>query len=365
MKKIQQKIIEEDNESDQKDKDDKTNKEIDDNEKEEILKINLYDKNDIRPNKNKIIENKKEEKDNKYFKYLGKSYSVDLEKIYNIRGNLIKLKKMIGLNEIKDQLIDMILYYLLDFEKENKSLMHISIEGTPGCGKTKLAKIISKMLYNLGIIKKDKVVYGRRQDFIGQYIGETGQKTNKIIKNSLGGVLFIDEAYSLGCGRGKPDIYSEECLNILNQSLSDNKNNLVCIIAGYTDKLEENFFSFNEGLTRRFPFRYKIKGYNGEELSQIFINKVNKIDWKLNDDVGDIVKFFETNKKIFKFYGGDIDLFIQEIKYTHARRIIFENYKEKCVINKTDIDNAFKKFKQKRENEADSRFEELRKTLYV
>ena len=154
-------------------------------------------------------------------------------------------------------------------------------------------------------------------------------------------------------------------MNILNQSLSDNKNNLVCIIAGYTDKLEENFFSFNDGLTRRFPFRYKIKGYTGKELSEIFIYKINKIKWKLKNDVGDMIKFFEDNKKIFKYYGGDIDLFIQEIQYTHSRRILFDNYKEKSIINKDDILTALDKFKKKRENPRERIREEIIHSMYL
>lgn len=274
-------------------------------------------------------------------------FTINLEKVYKMKGHLIKLKKMIGLDNIKNEIIDMVLYYLMEFEKSNNNMLHMTLEGSPGCGKTKLAKIISKLLGAMGILDNNKVVYARRTDMIGQYLGQTGQKTQQVINSALGGVLFIDEAYSLG--NSKKDIYSKECLDILNQNLSDNKKKFVCIIAGYPEELENYFFSSNPGLTRRFPFRFKITDYNHSELLNIFINKINKLNWKLDKYVN-LEEFFEKNISHFKFFGGDIDTLIQDIKYSHSRRVVCSHPSEFLIITKTDIKTAFDKFKNRRNN---------------
>lgn len=274
-------------------------------------------------------------------------FTINLEKVFKMKGHLIKLKKMIGLENIKNEIIDMILYYLMEFEKKNNNMLHMTLEGSPGCGKTKLAKIISKLLGAMGILDNDKIVYARRTDMIGQYLGQTGHKTQSVIDSALGGVLFIDEAYSLG--NSKKDIYSKECLDILNQNLSDNKKKLVCIIAGYPEELENYFFSSNPGLTRRFPFRFKINNYTHTELLNIFINKINKLNWKLDSNTN-LEEFFEKNILHFKYFGGDIDTFIQDIKYSHSRRVVCSHPSEFRIITKTDIKSAFDKFKNRRKN---------------
>ena len=217
------------------------------------------------------------------------NYIINLHKIEKIINPLIKLKKMVGIEKIKDEIINFVLYYLIYQNKNEPSHMkHISIEGPPGCGKTKLAKIISKILIGLGILENNNIFYAKRTDLIGTHLGETGKKTQNIIDKALGGVLFIDEAYSLGNEDGK-DIYSKECIDILTQNLSDNKSKFICIIAGYTEQLERNFFSVNPGLVRRFPFRFKIEKYTYQELLDIFIRNIYKLKWKIDIDIDNII----------------------------------------------------------------------------
>jgi len=136
-------------------------------------------------------------------------------------------------------------------------------------------------------------------------------------------------------------------LDILNQNLSDNKKKFVCIIAGYPDELENYFFSSNQGLTRRFPFRFKITDYSHKELCEIFINKINKLEWKLEPKLK-IEEFFKDNIVYFKFFGGDIETFIQDIKYSHSRRVVCSHPIDFKIISKKDIDTAFEKFKNKK-----------------
>jgi SpoVK/Ycf46/Vps4 family AAA+-type ATPase len=293
------------------------------------------------------------------YKFNKKYDTINLQKIEKIIKPIIKLKKMVGLNKIKDEIINFILYYLIyDKNNEISQMKHISIEGSPGCGKTKLAKIISKILISLGILENKNIVYAKRTDLIGTHLGETGKKTQKIINKALGGVLFIDEAYSLGCNSEK-DIFSKECIDIITQNLSDNKSKFVCIIAGYTEELESSFFSVNPGLVRRFPFRFKIEKYSYLELRDIFIKKIYKLNWKIDIDIEYINKLFENNYKYFKYFGGDIDTFIQEIKYSHARRIACSNSNQLNIINNDDMTNAIDKFIDRRINNQNNYVEKM------
>jgi SpoVK/Ycf46/Vps4 family AAA+-type ATPase len=293
------------------------------------------------------------------YKFNKKYDTMNLHKIEKIIKPIIKLKKMVGLNKIKDEIINFILYYLI-YNKNNETshMKHISIEGSPGCGKTKLAKIISKILIGLGILENKNIVYAKRTDLIGTHLGETGKKTQNIINNALGGVLFIDEAYSLGCDE-KRDIYSKECIDILTQNLSDNKSRFVCIIAGYTEELESSFFSVNPGLTRRFPFRFKIEKYTYQELRDIFIQDIYKLNWKIDINIDYLNKLFENNYKYFKYFGGDIDTFIQDIKHCHARRIACTNNNQFKIINIDDITKAMDKFIIRRNNNENNNYKKM------
>jgi SpoVK/Ycf46/Vps4 family AAA+-type ATPase len=290
-----------------------------------------------------IVENDNIEEQKYLYKYGDNYYTINLEKIHNIRGNLINLKKMVGLTEIKNKIIDMLLYYLTKFGKKNEDMLHMTLEGPPGCGKTKLAKIISKILNGIGILNSDKIIYAKSTDLIAEYVGQTGPKTQKVINRAFGGILFIDEAYSLGNSMGREHNFSAECINVLNQNLSDNKNKFICIIAGYSEELENMFFSTNPGLRRRFPFRFTISGYSHSELLKIFINKIYKLKWKIASDV-DIEKFFKDNSDKFKCFGGDIDILIQNIKYSYSRRIICSKPKKEVIIKNIDINNGFANF---------------------
>jgi SpoVK/Ycf46/Vps4 family AAA+-type ATPase len=278
------------------------------------------------------------------YQYNDDYFTINLEKVYKIKKPLIKLKKMIGLENVKNDIIDLILYYLTTMENNN-TMMHMTLEGPPGCGKTKLARIISQLLNKLEILTSDKVVYAKSTDLIAEYVGQTGSKTQKVINSALGGVLFIDEAYALGTTKGREYNFGAECINVLNQNLSDNKNKFICIIAGYPDELDEMFFSSNPGLKRRFPFKFIITDYTYQELMKIFIQKVYKLGFKIDSDI-DLEVFFKENYKQFKFFGGDIETLLQNIKYANSRRTIC-NINEK-VITLEDLNNGLEKLKNSR-----------------
>ncbi len=153
-----------------------------------------------------------------------------------------------------------------DFALPTKGdFMHTVIYGPPGSGKTEVAKIIGRIFSNLGILNKKIFKKVSRNDLVAGYLGQTAIKTKDMIKASLGGVLFIDEAYSLGNSE-KRDSFAKECVDTLCEALSEHKHNWMVIIAGYEKELNDCFFSLNEGLNSRFTWRFKLDAYKPCEL---------------------------------------------------------------------------------------------------
>ena len=294
-------------------------------------------------NKNKI--NKINKINKKYYEYNNKKYAIDVKKIVNLIEPLNKLKKLIGMEKIKKQIVDMILYYIQGFEESNSDMLHTSIEGPPGVGKTKLGRILAHIYSALDIIPSKRFKRVRRTDLIGKYLGHTAHKTQEVIDEAEGGVLFIDEAYSLGDNENK-DSFSKECIDTINQNLTEKKKKLVVIIAGYTDQLDKTFFALNEGLKRRFPFRFQIDGYNEKEMTEIFYSKMKQINWRLDIELDEsfLNEFFKKNKDKFKHFGGDIETLVMNCKMTYASRVIGKKYAYKKILNKTDLDKAFEKY---------------------
>jgi len=276
----------------------------------------------------------------------GKKYSVDLKKINELKVPLGKLKNMIGLSLVKSDIVDMVMYYLQYFEKQNNSMLHTIIEGKPGVGKTELGKILAEIYANLGIIKSNKIKYVRRTDLVGEYLGHTAHKTQKAIDEADGGVLFIDEAYALG-NEDKKDSFAKECIDTLNQNLSENRKKFICIIAGYPDQLDKCFFSYNPGLKRRFPFVFKIDDYNPDELRDIFIKKIKDNNFKLDEqemDINRLTKFFQENKDEFPHFGGDVENLFINCKFMHSKRVFGKHPKHRRRFTKLDIDSGMNRF---------------------
>jgi len=310
-------------------------------------------------------------------------YSIDLPKLNKIVPHLQELNNMIGMEDIKTSLTYQLMYFLQGFEF--KHMLHTIIEGPPGVGKTCLGKILGQIYLELGCInteesppaieeeegpmdikklfsnilnpgvnndqkKKIKFKIAKRSDLVGQYVGHTAVKTQKIINESFGGVLFIDEAYSLG----GDDAFSKECINTINQNLSENGDKFVCIIAGYSDALENNFFSYNSGLHRRFPFRYKIDKYSGEELAKILKNKLVKEKYRIEESFDSkLSKYIEENKDYFPNFGGDIETYFFHVKMMHSTRVFGKPVVLRNIFIKEDFTNALAEMKNHGKKEED------------
>lgn len=273
-------------------------------------------------------------------------YNIDIHKLHKIKIPLLKLNSMIGLEKLKTSICDQIIYYMQDMHKitsenSNPDYMHTVLYGPPGTGKTEIAKMIGEIFNKMEILPSNKFKKVTRSDLIAGYLGQTAIKTNEVIDSVLGGVLFIDEAYSLGNSE-KRDSYSKECLDTLCESLSNHKDNLMVIIAGYENELQECFFSYNQGLKSRFTWNYKIEPYSSEELKNIFIKKINDNGWNLDYNITKI--FFENNKLYFKSFGRDIENFFSKIKIAHSRRVFCLPEEKKTFINENDIIKGFELF---------------------
>jgi hypothetical protein len=236
-----------------------------------------------------------------------------------------------------------------DFAAPTKGdFMHTVIYGPPGSGKTEVAKIIGRIFSNLGILTKKTFKKVSRNDLVAGYLGQTAIKTKDIIKASIGGVLFIDEAYSLGNSE-KKDSFAKECVDTLCEALSEHKHNWMVIIAGYEKELNDCFFSLNEGLNSRFTWRFKLDSYKPGELKSIYEKQVRDFGWTIaamSDGHGHGLRedWFAANMDYFTTYGRDMETLFTKTKIAHSRRVFCLPPSAKTEITMTDLENGFKLF---------------------
>ena len=277
-------------------------------------------------------------------KRIKKKLPIKLYKLIDILEPLENLDKLIGLTKLKDQLLEQLLYFV---QGNNDNIMlHTVIEGPPGTGKTTVANIMAEIYAGIGILKKNKLSIVKREDLIGQYLGETTIKTMDTLESCKNGVMLIDEAYSLGSADNR-DSYAKEAIDCINQYLTENSDKLICIIAGYREELNMCFFSQNKGLRRRFPWTFTIEHFTKEELAQIFMDKV-KYTEEYEFDEGIDNKYIESKINKEHFYGnaGDIDNILSRIKIINSRvNFCREN---NYILTKKVIDEGFEKFYETR-----------------
>ena len=275
-----------------------------------------------------------------------KEYNIDLHKLMKIKPELEELHQMIGIQELKSSILDQLFYFLQDLHlsPNGGDFKHTVIYGPPGTGKTEVAKIIGRMFSKIGILKNNVFKKVVRSDLVAGYLGQTAIKTKTIIQESLGGVLFIDEAYSLAFNT-ETDNYSQECIDTLCEALSDHKDDLMVIVAGYENEMNQTFFKANKGLESRFIWRFKIDNYTAVELSNIFCKKVKDAEWQLEQSmVLGQEKWFEQKKSDFKSFGRDMEILFLYTKICHARRIYGKSLDQRKCISIVDMDAGFKMF---------------------
>ena len=279
--------------------------------------------------------------------------NIDCNMLANILPVLIELNNLIGMDELKSSVFFQVIYYLqkMHTQNQNEEYLHTVIMGSPGTGKTSVARIIGNLYQKLGVLSNKgvfKIAY--RDDFVAEYLGQTAVKTRKLLNSCLGGVLFIDEVYSLG-QKEKRDSFSKEALDTLTAFLSEHKNDFCCIIAGYQKDIEDCFFNMNKGLKRRFPWCHIIKPYNSTDLTKIMLKMIKDMKWETCFQEKDIVAFFTKHKKYFKYYGGDIETFLTKCKMCHSKRVFSLDNTHKYILNMEDLESSINMIINSKENQ--------------
>ncbi len=203
--------------------------------------------------------------------------SIDLRAEYEGSGAKEVLeeldRELIGLKPVKDRIRETAALLLVERARQKLGLahetptLHMSFTGNPGTGKTTVALKMAGLLHRLGYVRKGHLVSVTRDDLVGQYIGHTAPKTKEVLKRAMGGVLFIDEAYYLYRPDNERD-YGQEAIEILLQVMENNRDDLVVILAGYADRME-NFFQSNPGFRSRIAHHIEFPDYSDEELFEI------------------------------------------------------------------------------------------------
>lgn len=298
-------------------------------------------------------------------------YNINLKALHNIKEPLQNLDAMIGMKDLKMNIVDQILYFIQNLhtlsdkaEGGYSDFLHTVIYGPPGTGKTELARMIGDIFSKLGILKKGTFKKATRSDLIAGFLGQTAMKTKETIDSCLGGVLFIDEAYSLG-NTEKRDSFAKECIDTLCEGLSAHKHNLMVIIAGYETELKECFFSYNQGLDSRFTWRFKTDNYDSDELRQIFIKKIGDIGWTIDEDSQTKInkEWFEKNKGYFKFFGRDMETLLSKVKIVHSRRVFCKIEDDKRKITLHDLNKGLELFLKNEEVKTRKEREDIQKMV--
>lgn len=228
----------------------------------------------------KILFNKTQDK-------ITKDILPTYEKDKSIDEIFAELNELVGLKNVKDMLNDLV--SLMQFKQKagndvklKDTNLHMIFLGNPGTGKTTVARMVAGILYNLKYISQNKLIEVSAKDLVGEYVGQTAPKTMAVIEKAMGGVLFIDEAYSLASKPGQNNTFNEECVATLIQAMENYRDNLVVILAGYTKEMQD-FLNTNSGIVSRIGYTMEFSDYTVQELITIFKSFISKAGFLIDD----------------------------------------------------------------------------------
>ena len=208
---------------------------------------------------------------------------INNKEIFQVIDN--HFNKFIGLQHLKKYIKEIYAMRLINERRQQiglncaKQVLHMMFKGNPGTGKTTFARTLAQLYYELNILSKGHIIEVDRADLVGEYIGQTAQKTRRMIKRAIGGILFIDEAYSLARG-GEKD-FGREAIDSLVKQMEDYQNDLVIIMAGYPAEMNY-FLRLNPGLESRFPFIVDFPDYCVDELIKIAKQMAQERDYLIS-----------------------------------------------------------------------------------
>ena len=203
---------------------------------------------------------------------------------------LKELDGLVGLKSVKEEITNLASFLNLQIQRgESKTFQgkHYIFTGNPGTGKTTVARIMANVFKTLGILSRGQLIEADRSKLVAGFSGQTAIKTNQLVDSAIGGVLFIDEAYTLASGDN--DSFGSEAIDTLLKRLEDDRGKFICIVAGYTRQMHD-FIDSNPGMKSRFTQTINFEDYSSEELSQIFFNMATARKFSMDDEVKDAVK---------------------------------------------------------------------------
>ncbi|MEA5040200.1 MAG: AAA family ATPase [Clostridiaceae bacterium] len=256
-----------------------------------------------------------------------------------------EITQIVGLKEIKEYIYSLEDHYRVQQLRKQQGMksdavsMHMIFTGNPGTGKTTIARLVSKYLKAIGVLSGGQLVEVTRADLVGKYVGHTAPLTTQVIKSAIGGVLFIDEAYSLY--RGKDDSFGLEAIDTLVKGMEDNREDLLVILAGYSREMEV-FLTANSGLRSRFPNIIEFPDYTGEELASIAEILAKSKGYRIQDEAkAALLDYFNVIQAMGSRESGNGRLarnVVEKAILDQSKRILKEPGTPLDLLEKRDFD---------------------------
>lgn len=274
-----------------------------------------------------------------FLKYLGyqRYQDICLEKMGDEKEEkkslselLDELEKLVGLEKVKEQVKDLVAFQMVNQRRVSNGLqpskrtLHLAFIGNPGTGKTTVARIVGRIYKELGLLSKGHFIEASRTDLIAGYQGQTALKVKNLVEKAKGGVLFIDEAYSI-TENDHSDSYGRECLTELTKALEDYREDLVVIVAGYTEPMRK-FFESNPGLESRFNTFIEFDDYTEDQLMKILIGMCKEGDYELDfntmEEISNYLREVLAGKDDSFSNGRFVRNIYEKMIMNHARRVV-------------------------------------------